>query len=290
MKRIVVTGATGFIGKYVIKQLNSKQGEYRIVGVGRNEKELETLRRQYEIEIKQADILQPNRDWARYLEYPDYVIHLAWGFLENFRSADHFLTELPAQQIFLHSIIEGGVKSLSVAGTCFEYGLQEGELTEDAPLQPVLEYAKAKVALYLFLSDLCQKYSYSLKWLRYFYMYGNGQSSNSILPLLNSAITRGDEVFKMSGGKQVRDYLSVEEVALLTVKVALQNEYEGAVNICSGKPVTILDLVKKQVERRKSNITLETGYYPYPDYEPMAFWGNTEKLRKAVCFYNTTRE
>ena len=108
-------------------------------------------------------------------------------------------------------------------------------------------------------------------------MYGQGQNSKSILSLLDAAIDNGDTVFNMSGGEQLRDYLPIEAVAqqlsdLYDVKA------EGTFNICSGQPISIRRLVEERVQKRGCDIKLNLGYYPYPDYEPMAFWGLTEEL------------
>ena len=82
----------------------------------------------------------------------------------------------------------------------------------------------------------------------------------------------------MSAGDQLRDYLSVEEVAENFV-FALQNpQVGGVINCCSGRPISVLDLVKQRRDAKESNIKLNRGYYPYPDYEPVAFWGVPTKL------------
>jgi len=85
-------------------------------------------------------------------------------------------------------------------------------------------------------------------------------------------------VFNMSGGEQVRDYLPVEKVAEYIVSIALQKQVTGVINCCSGEPVTIKDLVNDYLALKKQHITLNLGYYPYPDYEPMRFWGDNTKL------------
>ena len=110
-------------------------------------------------------------------------------------------------------------------------------------------------------------------------MYGKGQNPNSLLSQLDKALSDNQEVFNMSGGEQVRDYLPVEKVAEYIVDIALQQQIEGIVNCCSGEPVSIREFVKEYLNRKNKRIQLNLGYYPYTDYEPMHFWGDTTKLK-----------
>ncbi|MCK4859475.1 MAG: NAD-dependent epimerase/dehydratase family protein, partial [Candidatus Omnitrophica bacterium] len=120
------------------------------------------------------------------------------------------------------------------------------------------------------------------KWIRLFYMYGNGQNPSSLLPQLDNALERGDEIFNMSGGEQLRDYLPVEKVAEYVTKISLQNKVLGVINCCSGKPISIRKLVENHMKNRGKTIKLNLGYYPYSDYEPMAFWGDNTKLNSII--------
>ena len=86
----------------------------------------------------------------------------------------------------------------------------------------------------------------------------------------------------MSGGEQLRDYLPVEKIAEYIVKIALQKKVTGIINTCSGKPVSIKKLVNDYLAKKSKNIELNLGYYPYPEYEAMEFWGGTDKLKKAI--------
>jgi dTDP-6-deoxy-L-talose 4-dehydrogenase (NAD+) len=82
----------------------------------------------------------------------------------------------------------------------------------------------------------------------------------------------------MSSGEQLRDYLPVEEVARLIVSLALSKKGLGVINVCSGEPVSIRSLVQGWVRTFDETIKLNCGYYPIPDYEPTAFWGDRSKL------------
>ena len=113
-------------------------------------------------------------------------------------------------------------------------------------------------------------------------MYGKGQNPNSLLSQLEDALKRGDKIFNMSGGEQLRDYLPIEKVAEYIIKIALQNKVAGTINCCSGKPISVRQLGQDYLNEKKATIQLNTGYYPYPDYEPMAFWGDDKKLKSII--------
>jgi nucleoside-diphosphate-sugar epimerase len=86
----------------------------------------------------------------------------------------------------------------------------------------------------------------------------------------------------VSGGEQIRDFMPVEEVASAIVNIALQNKVSGIINCCSGKPVTVKDFVQSYLLQQNKEIKLNPGYYPYPDYEPMRFWGDNTKLKTII--------
>ena len=99
-----------------------------------------------------------------------------------------------------------------------------------------------------------------------------------MLPQLERAVRNGDDEFDMSGGEQLRDYLPVAEVARSIVALARKKADIGVVNVSSGKPISVRRLVEERIQEKNWNIKLNLGRCPYPDYEPLAFWGNRGKL------------
>ena len=85
----------------------------------------------------------------------------------------------------------------------------------------------------------------------------------------------------MSGGEQLRDYLSVDDVAANIVSCSLQTQINGIINCCSGKPISVRSFVENYLKKRNIEMKLNLGFYPYADYEPMAFWGDRTKLQKS---------
>jgi nucleoside-diphosphate-sugar epimerase len=213
---------------------------------------------------------------------PDVLIHLAWTGLPNYKSPHHFEEELPAQYRFLSGLIKCGLKNLVVTGTCFEYGMQSGSLEESFETKPNNPYGFAKDSLRRQLQDLQKVEPFNLTWARLFYLYGEGQSEDSLLPQLKRAVKNGDKKFNMSGGEQIRDYLPVSQVAKYLVDLATNKKNNGIVNICSGIPVSVGSLVESWIKENTWSIDVNLGYYSYPDYEPMAFWGDNKRLNLIV--------
>lgn len=279
MKRVLVTGATGFIGPYVIGQL--QRAGHTVIASSANEQKARLQSWFGDVEYIPLDLsaVSSGTNYFEFFGRPDNLIHLAWEGLPNYRADFHLATNLPRHSLLLGNLVRGGLKDLTVTGTCLEYGLQEGCLSETGPVYPANPYAMAKNQLRLHLEKLQQEFPFRLKWARLFYMYGKGQNPNSLFSQLDKALASHDKVFNMSGGQQVRDYLPVEAVARYLTLLALQHATTGVVNCCSGQPVTVEKMVRDYLARNQQNIDLNLGYYAYPDYEPFRFWGDTSKLK-----------
>jgi dTDP-6-deoxy-L-talose 4-dehydrogenase (NAD+) len=221
----------------------------------------------------------PGTDYYTFFNKPDLLIHLAWEGLPNYKSAFHLEENLPRHFQFLKNLVLNGLKDLTVTGTCFEYGMQEGCLSEDLPARPANPYAMAKDKLRLLLSELQVDKPFHFKWVRLFYMYGQGQSPNSLLSQLQLALDRGDKSFNMSPGDQLRDFLDISKVAEYIVAIALQKSETGIINCCSGQPIQVKELVNDYLKKKNRHISLNLGFYPYSDLEPRNFWGDTKKLK-----------
>lgn len=276
--RIAVTGATGFIGRHVIADLERRSISPTLVS--RSAADVPQALRKHS--VVQMDLKEPPHGAFELLGRPDVLLHLAWGGLPNYLSPHHFEEELPSHYRFLKSLIASGLKNLLVTGTCFEYGMQSGPLSEDSLTLPENPYGFAKDTLRRQLEYLRRETPFNLTWSRLFYLHGEGQAEKSLLPQLEKAIARGDRFFDMSAGEQLRDYLPVEDVARYLVSLSMLMRDNGVVNVCSGQPISVRSLVESWVRERHGLISLNLGCYAYPDYEPMAFWGDRRKLDRAL--------
>lgn len=273
--KVAVSGTTGFIGSHVLAALAANP-DITLTAIGRSCAPAVPL--PVNVGWAAVDVAAPPERTFELLGAPDVVVHLAWGGLPNYLSAHHFNVELVNHYRFLKGLVEAGRPRLVVVGTCYEYGMRNGELDETLVPAPANPYAYAKVALHRQLQFLQDDVPFELSWPRLFYTYGERQSPRSLWPLFLAAVERGDRNFPMSGGEQLRDYLPVAEVADRLARLTLREAGAGTVNICSGVPVSVRTLVEDWREQLGATIALELGHYPYPAYEPMAFWGSSAKF------------
>lgn len=270
--KVAVTGGTGFIGNYIVNALLNSNIEVIVTGTDIQKA------RQYawfeKVSFFELDINTiQTEEVLKKIASSDKLIHLAWSGLPNYKGLFHYEENLLPQYFFIKKLVSLGLKDITITGTCFEYGMKEGPLNTGMPADPQNPYALAKDTLRKFLQELQKKESFKLKWLRLFYMYGKGQSEKSVLSQLELALQNGDEVFNMSGGEQLRDYLAVEKVAENIINHSLNSDDSFIKNVCSGVPISIKNLVETYLEINNKSIQLNLGYYPYSDIESFAFWG-----------------
>jgi len=275
---VAVTGGTGFVGRHVVAEFERRGVSATLVC--RMQSRLAPPLASHT--VVGFDLKSPPADAFRQMREPDVLVHLAWAGLPHYESLHHFEEELPTQYRFLKGLVEAGLKNVVIAGTCLEYGMQSGPLREELEDRPNNPYALAKHTLRLQLLQLQRVRAFNLTWARLFYMFGEGQSQKSLFAQLRSAVERGERTFNMSGGEQLRDFLPVTLVAQHLVSFALTPGDYGVVNVCSGTPVSVRRLVERWIQENGWSITPNLGHFPYPDYEPMAFWGDRRKLDRCL--------
>lgn len=277
--KILVTGATGFIGNHLINKL-LENGKYEIIATSRNIEKAKKIKWFSKVKYIQYDF-ENNSDVNLYnfFDQPDKMIHLAWDTLPSYNGLIHIENFLFNNYRFIKNIVKNGLKDVIITGTCFEYGIVNGCLNENLETKPSNSYGIAKDSLRKFIIELKKNIDFDYKWIRLFYMYGEGQSEKSLIYLLDKAIKNGDKEFNMSGGEQLRDFLHIEDVVKNIILISDQNNYVNeAINCCNGKPISVRKLVEDYLSEKNYKIKLNLGFYPYLSYEAMAFWGNDLKL------------
>ena len=271
----MITGATGLLGSAFLNQITKMNCS--VLSFTRTSGSSVYLSESASIREVRYDIFSEDYEFLNKLPTPECIVHFAWGGLPNFQSSYHLDTEFPKQKLFLEYWIKRGVKKVIVLGTCFEYGLVEGEISEETVCKPVTLYGQAKNNLHAGLRNFITNGDYvsQLIWLRVFYVKSE---LRGIFNALSLAIQEGHLKFPMSGGQQVRDFLAPQEIAeKIEIVVAARNP-DSIYNICSGQPRRLIDLVEEFRREKLSEIEFELGAFDYLDYEPLEFWGSTHKF------------
>ncbi len=271
---IVLTGATGFVGRYLVPLL-LKRG-HTVTVLVRNAEKLARFDWHSQVRVLSFDLMDEKSSLPDAFDGQDVLVHLAWAGLPNYQSLIHIEENLPASYRFIKAAVLAGIQQVLVTGTCLEYGIQSGCLSADGFTNPSTAYAVGKDSLRRFLETLQKEIPFALQWARLFYVYGEGQHPHSLFSQLNQAIERGEKTFRMSGGEQVRDFLPIEDAAKQLVDLIEMPRENGCLNICSGEGISVREMVERIVAERSAEIELDLGYYPYPDYEPMMFWGKRD--------------
>lgn len=266
MTMIHLLGSEGFIGRAIQRQAG--QLELRCWSHRKSDSE------------HHFDLLNPS-SWQVLLKcQPTHVILLSWPGLPNYQEPFHVTRNLPACVELIEQLVASGLQRIVIAGTCYEYGLQNGPLREDQLADPVNSYAIAKDSLRRLIASRYNQQALQWCWARIFYAFGDGQNPNSLFPSLQRAIDQGDAEFAMSSGRQVRDYITVDEVAKNLLRLSTHSRAQGIYNCGSGRPASLRELAEERIAQSLSSTILRLGVYPDRQDEPLAFWADTSKMDK----------
>ena len=276
MKRVLLTGASGFIGRHCLDEL-VRRG-YEVHAVARR-----PLARSRNIVWHGTDLLVSGAaaDLAWRVS-ASHLLHLAW-YTEHglFWSAPENRQWLSAGVELVEAFADAGGIRAVVGGTCAEYVWNNTVCDERrTPLRPATPYGRAKVALHASLEETAHERHLSLGWGRIFFPYGPYEVSARLVPSVINALSRGEAVKCTSGGQQF-DYLYVEDVANAFVTF-LDGDVTGAVNIASGVPVHVRDVVATLAHQLGGINLLRMGALPARPNDPQLLVARVERLHNEV--------
>ena len=262
MKKIFISGATGFIGSYFLDlALNSN---LEVLALRRNEISRPKIQIKKEPKWVTKNILALE---ANDFKNCDVFAHFAFAgvvpqkvnFEEMIR--DNLISTLKALECAANS----GVKRIILAGSCHEYGcikLDEQPIKADARLNPLNSYGFLKAAIYVLAKDICKKHNLELFYGRIFSAFGEGQFNRNFWPSLKDAALKGQD-FRMTEGNQILDFIRVEEVAQEFLDATLRNDLKsGKVcikNIGTGKATKLVDFAMNEWSRLNATGKLLPG-------------------------------
>jgi nucleoside-diphosphate-sugar epimerase len=276
--RILVTGATGFVGRHVLPALRARG--FEVHGVGRSP--------QADVTLHEADLLVPEARRALVETIrPTHLLHLAWEaepgrYWTSPANLDWVAASLDLARLFA---LQGGRRFVG-AGTCAEYEWGSARLDEAAtPCRPATLYGAAKDGTRRILAAYADTHAFSLAWARLFYLYGPGERRGRLVPDAIHALTTGS-VFPTSTGHQRRDFLHVADAAGALAALAA-SDVAGPVNIGSGAAIPVRRILDGLAARIGGADRLAYGARPSGPAEPPVIEAETRILTAEIGFRPT---
>jgi len=267
MTRVLITGANGFVGRQIVRSLDALGID--VIPVVREGKahEVSSLANIKKI-ITSKDLFLEEEDWwEEQCKDIDVVIHAAWyvepgKYQESSKNIDCLIGSLKLSK----GAVKAGVNRFLGLGTCAEYDQTQGKLTIATPIKPLTTYASTKASLFTILSEWLPRQNVNFSWIRLFYLYGEGENSTRLVPYVRSQISQGKFV-DLTSGERVRDFMDVVEVGKQIAKISLSNQI-GPINLCSGNPITVRQLVEKIADEYGRKDLLRFGVRKDNPFDP----------------------
>ena len=236
--RIGISGASGFIGRNLVNELEKSFPGHEIITIGRSSVGRNYRNIFWDFDSEKVNSISGNNF--------DLFFHLGWSGIPEYDSKIQ-LEQLESHKELINQLYSDGTKRMFVSGTCFEYGRIEGAVKESDDCLPESLYAKSKVKLLSHIKEICDSSGGSFVWGRIFYVYGENQPSHTLLgSLINASINT--KSFHISKPEKVVDYLNIEALSKLILNITLLTSFSGVVNLGSGKPITVASQTRHWIE------------------------------------------
>mgnify|MGYP002522119175 FL=1 len=271
-KKVLITGGTGFIGRNVVAELIKRGYEVHSLVFPPFAPEQKGLV-QYEMNLMDSNAVDKFLSEHHF----ENLIHLAWYVGKGCHIADQNIDWTIATLNLLTSFQKYGGKTFVGAGTISEYEYKFGYLLEDeTPTSPGTLYGESKNSVYKIAKTFCKQHDMKFKWPRIFNLYGPNEKPQRLMPSVINSCLKGEDV-KVSDCLKFQDYLHVEDTARGIVEV-FESDIQGAVNICSGKPVQLRYIVNKIAELTSFKGNILWGAIPAAFGDEVVV-GNNDKLK-----------
>ena len=271
--KILVTGANGYLGQGIVKAI--LEGGNQVIAVDFNVNHVDE--RAEKVPCNLFEIENP----YNYFGKPDALLHLAWrdGFVHY---SNAHIDDLPKHYAFIKAFADEGCKHIAVMGSMHEVGFFEGSINENTPCHPTTPYGIAKNALRDLTAMVCKQNNAVFQWMRGYYIVGNSKYGSSIFSKITAAVEEGKKEFPFTLGQNQYDFIDYSQFCDQVAAVVGQNQEQGIINICSGRPEKLADRVERFIKDNNYNIRLKYGAFPDRPYDSKAIWGDSSKIEKIM--------
>ena len=285
MKRLLMTGASGFIGAHCLRLIEQAGGYDEIHAVNR----LGEGRGQGRIIWHAAD-LRSAMDAMRVIEAvrPTHLFHGAWMATPGvYLSSPENLDWMQAGVAFVRTFAEQGGQRFVGVGSSAEYAVSDVPCEEDCtPLQPTSVYGQCKVALWYAVQALAQHHKMQAAWGRLFLPYGPGDAPARLIPTAVSHLRAGKPL-SLSHGEQKRDFIYAPVAAKMFVRL-LNSDADGAFNIGTGEARSVRSVIEAVADRFSARNCLRFGVIPLREGEPPVLVASMKKCQMLLGVENLT--
>jgi len=283
-KRVVITGATGFVGRFALNRL--QEAGYEVHGVTHAERSSHPSG----VVWHERDLLDPVQSYELMEQIrPTHLLHFAWYTKHGlFWSASVNMDWVTASIKLLQAFNDFGGNRAVFVGSCAEYAEVDTACVEgETRLEPRTLYGACKHALHSMSAVYAGQSGFSFAWGRIFHLYGPGEVKERLVPSVIDALLSRMPV-QCTHGRQLRDFMYVEDVAGACVKL-LDSPIQGAVNIATGDVVSIGTVVEKIARLIGRSDLVQMGALPTSNDDPACLIADTSRLQNEVgwcCNYS----
>jgi len=277
MNRILITGASGFIGKNLIPFLHAKLGTFYLLSRNPQDSVLD----EHLIPVV-CDLMDKEQVSAVMKSIqPTHLLHLAWELKPGTYNQEENIHWLKASIHLLSEFKKNNGKRWIGTGTCFEYDWSLSSCDEEkTPLNPDTLYGKTKKLLFDYSSVFCEHYKISYAWPRLFFLFGPYENPKRLLPDIIDSLLNNEKA-TIQNGEIYRDYMYVKDCCKILAELIF-NDVSGDINISTGIPIKLSDIGEKvaAILEKEQLLTIRS---PEKVTQRIVF-GNNAKLEKELEF------